>query len=258
LRSAMALRGSRQRRQARTQRHQSAREGRNPRNDRGLRPHRELRQLSSRVPHGARERDRRSRRFRRSWPSVALTCRRASGSLRSARGLPRRCLPSDGYRREPSSTTPFRIAPVLLYQTTVGPAATNSLGKAYFENASIPVVVGADGSIASGIQSTTALYLLRLTQTREQRRRTTLEAFDYCASVGLTTHVDQEGIPGAAEPAVRPRKRGPHRAFAEPESDALQLRPPPALGYVVGLAPRRQDDRSPAIGPGDGRFRRDQ
>ena len=101
-------------------------------------------------------------------------------------------------RAELDDAVPDR--PVLLYQTTVGPAATNSLGKAYFENASIPVVVGADGSIASGIQSTTALYLLRLTQTREQRRRTTLEAFDYCASVGLTSHVDQEGIPAPPSP----------------------------------------------------------
>jgi len=56
------------------------------------------------------------------------------------------------------------------------------------------VTIGEDGSIASGNQSTTALYLLRLTQTRDQRRRTTLEAWAYSASVGLTAHIDQEGF----------------------------------------------------------------
>ncbi len=90
--------------------------------------------------------------------------------------------------------------PVLLYQTTVGPASVNSLGKAYFESASTPIVVGADGRIASGIQSTTALYLLRLTQTPEQRRRTTQEAWAYGASVGLTSHIDQQGIAAPPSP----------------------------------------------------------
>jgi predicted amidohydrolase YtcJ len=90
--------------------------------------------------------------------------------------------------------------PVLLFQTSSGPSATNSLGKAYFENASIPVTVSADGFITSGIQSTTALYLLRLTQTLEQKRRTHLEAWAYTASVGLTSHIDQEGTPSPPAP----------------------------------------------------------
>ena len=54
-----------------------------------------------------------------------------------------------------------------LYQTagaSNGPAATNTLGKAFFESASTPVTVSPDGAIAAGIQSTTALYLLRLMQ----------------------------------------------------------------------------------------------
>ncbi len=101
-------------------------------------------------------------------------------------------------RAELDAAVPDR--PVLLYQTTVGPASVNSLGKAYFESASIPVVVGADGMIASGIQSTTALYLLRQTQTLEQRRRSTQEAWGYCASVGLTSHIDQQGIASPPSP----------------------------------------------------------
>jgi hypothetical protein len=46
-------------------------------------------------------------------------------------------------------------------------------------------LIGENGNIASGSQSTTALYLLRLTQTRDQRRRTHLETWAYSASVAL-------------------------------------------------------------------------
>src|SRR5215468_329185 len=107
-------------------------------------------------------------------------------------------------RAELDAAVPDR--PVLIYQTTLGPAVTNTPGMAWFAKASMPVTtsmpvtIGEDGSIASGSQSTTALYLLRLTQTRDQRRRTTLEAWAYCASVGLTAHIDQEGIPAAPSP----------------------------------------------------------
>jgi len=101
-------------------------------------------------------------------------------------------------RAELDAAVPDR--PVLIYQTTLGPAVTNTAGMAWFTKASMPVTIGEDGSIASGNQSTTALYLLRLTQTRDQRRRTTLEAWAYSASVGLTAHIDQEGIPAAPSP----------------------------------------------------------
>jgi hypothetical protein len=79
--------------------------------------------------------------------------------------------------------------PVLLYQTTIGPAVTNTPGIAWFAKASMPVTIGENGNIASGSQSTTALYLLRLTQTRDQRRRTHLETWAYSAGVGLTAHI---------------------------------------------------------------------
>ena len=101
-------------------------------------------------------------------------------------------------RAELDAAVPDR--PLLLYQTTRGPAVTNTAGMAWFAKAAMPVTIGADGSIASGSQSTTALYLLRLTQTRDQRRRTLLETWTYSASVGLTAHIDQEGIPGAPSP----------------------------------------------------------
>jgi predicted amidohydrolase YtcJ len=101
-------------------------------------------------------------------------------------------------RAELDAAVPDR--PVLVYQTTVGPAVTNTPGMAWFAKASMPVTIGDDGSIASGSESTTALYLLRLTQTREQRQRTHLETWAYSASVGLTAHIDQEGIPAAPSP----------------------------------------------------------
>jgi hypothetical protein len=85
--------------------------------------------------------------------------------------------------------------PVLLFQTFQGPSTTNSLGKAFFETVSDalagPVVVGADGSIASGAQSRAALYHLRARQTFEDKKRSALDAMAFSAQVGLTTNLDQ-------------------------------------------------------------------
>ena len=87
--------------------------------------------------------------------------------------------------------------PVFLYQGGGGPAVTNGLGKAFFEGVSDalagPVTVGADGSIATGNpnQSNRALYHLRVRQTFEDKKRSTLDAMAYSASVGLTAHLDQ-------------------------------------------------------------------
>ncbi|MGH8824034.1 MAG: amidohydrolase family protein, partial [Jiangellaceae bacterium] len=98
--------------------------------------------------------------------------------------------------------------PVLLYTRFTGPCATNSLGKAYFDAvdagpsphpAYVPVNAGADGSIAeggfAGGASNSALYLLRLLQTFEDKKRSTLDAMAYSASVGLTAHLDQVLFP---------------------------------------------------------------
>ena len=85
--------------------------------------------------------------------------------------------------------------PVLLYQQFNGPARTNSRGKAFLESSANPVSVGADGSIASGLQSTTALFNLRRRQTFEDRMRSTVDAMAYSASVGMTAVLDQVGFP---------------------------------------------------------------
>src|SRR4051794_4088588 len=85
--------------------------------------------------------------------------------------------------------------PVLLFQTGSGPCATNSAGKAFFESVTSPlagpVAVGADGSIASGLPSTTALYHLRVRQTAEDKVRSAADAMAYAASTGMTALLDQ-------------------------------------------------------------------
>jgi predicted amidohydrolase YtcJ len=99
--------------------------------------------------------------------------------------------------------------PVLLYERFTGPAATNSLGKAFFDAADAAppvhpdikkVNVSASGAIAAagftgGGPSASALYLLRLMQTFEDKKRSTLDAMRYSVSVGLTSHLDQVLFP---------------------------------------------------------------
>jgi len=101
----------------------------------------------------------------------------------------------------PNQWVDFRRRPTLaeLDERFTGPAVTNSLGKAFFESASAPlagpVAVGADGTIAANLASTTALYHLRVLQTPEDKRRSALDMMAYSTSVGLTTHLDQVLFP---------------------------------------------------------------
>jgi predicted amidohydrolase YtcJ len=99
--------------------------------------------------------------------------------------------------------------PVLLYERFTGPAVTNSLGKQFFDSADAatpvhpdmkPVNVAADGLIApagfaGGGPSASALFHLRRLQTFDDKKRSTLDAMNYSASVGLTTHLDQVLFP---------------------------------------------------------------
>ena len=98
--------------------------------------------------------------------------------------------------------------PVLLYERFTGPCATNSMGKAFFDavDAAPPVHpdikkinVSPTGAIAGagpgGNPSASALFLLRRMQTFADRKRSTLDAMQYSASVGLTTHLDQVLFP---------------------------------------------------------------
>lgn len=90
--------------------------------------------------------------------------------------------------------------PVLLFQGFTGPSATNSLGKAFLESQAVPVVVADNGAIASGAQSEAALYNLRIRQTFEDKKRSTLDAMAYAASVGITAVLDEVGFPITGPP----------------------------------------------------------
>ena len=99
--------------------------------------------------------------------------------------------------------------PVLLYERFTGPAVTNSMGKAFFDatDAAPPVHpdikkinVADNGAIAAvgfagGGPSASALFLLRRMQTFDDKKRSTLEAMRYSASVGLTANLDQVLFP---------------------------------------------------------------
>ena len=89
--------------------------------------------------------------------------------------------------------------PVLLLQAFNGPSATNSRGRAFFQMEPNAIAVADNGSIAGGMPSTTALFKLRRRQTLEQKMRGTVDAWNYSASLGLTTHLDQVGLASPGE-----------------------------------------------------------
>jgi predicted amidohydrolase YtcJ len=79
--------------------------------------------------------------------------------------------------------------PVFIEVGFTGPGATNSAGKAIFESQGI--AVAADGSM-TGINPSRALLFLRQTLLNPaERRRSVIDAMNYAASVGVTTHLDQ-------------------------------------------------------------------
>jgi predicted amidohydrolase YtcJ len=99
--------------------------------------------------------------------------------------------------------------PVLLFERFTGPCATNTLGKRFFDAADagpkahpdiVPVKAGPNGAIAAagftgGGPSASALYYLRKMQTFADRTRSTVDAMQYSASVGLTSLLDQVLFP---------------------------------------------------------------
>jgi hypothetical protein len=99
--------------------------------------------------------------------------------------------------------------PVFVMVGFTGPAATNTPGKAFFENVAAPagpVTVGADGSIAAAPflgtgPASQALLALRQTLTFDDRKRSVRDAMAYAASVGVTTHLDQGAFQATGTPA---------------------------------------------------------
>jgi predicted amidohydrolase YtcJ len=86
--------------------------------------------------------------------------------------------------------------PVLIFQTFVGPATTNTLGAAFFTSKGI--AVDPTGAIGGGGPSLAALNALRAIQTFEDQKRGSMDAMNYSAAVGVTTNVDMGGfvLPG--------------------------------------------------------------
>ena len=87
--------------------------------------------------------------------------------------------------------------PVLVFQTFLGPSVTNSLGRTFFSSKGIEVDPA--GNIAFNAPSLAALNALRAIQTFDDKKRGTLDAMAYSASVGVTTNVDMGGfvLPGS-------------------------------------------------------------
>ena len=89
--------------------------------------------------------------------------------------------------------------PVLVFQAFTGPAATNTRGKAFLSGKG--VAVSDAGLIGANAPSLAALNALRAVQTLDDRKRGTLDAMAYSASVGVTTNVDMGAFipPGLAD-----------------------------------------------------------
>jgi predicted amidohydrolase YtcJ len=75
--------------------------------------------------------------------------------------------------------------PVYIHTTFNGPAATNSLGRRFFESKG--VTVAENGAIAQNDPSWDALDALRSIWTRADTKRTMRQVFSYFNSVGVTT-----------------------------------------------------------------------
>ncbi len=89
--------------------------------------------------------------------------------------------------------------PVLVFQGFTGPAATNTPGRAFFTSKAI--AVSDTGQIAANAPSMAALNALRAVQTFDDKKRGSLDAMAYSASVGVTTNTDMGAfnLPGTPD-----------------------------------------------------------
>src|SRR5258706_7693761 len=79
--------------------------------------------------------------------------------------------------------------PVFIEIGFTGPATTNSAGKSLFESQGI--TVAENGSMTGNNPSRALLYLRQTLRNPEARRRAVIDAMNYAATVGVTTHLDQ-------------------------------------------------------------------
>jgi len=93
--------------------------------------------------------------------------------------------------------------PVYISESFMGPSTTNRPGKAFFERQTPPIVVGQDGSIAAGPQTTgrATLALRQTLLTPEERKRGARDAMAYGLSLGVTTHLDQGAFQSTNTPS---------------------------------------------------------
>jgi predicted amidohydrolase YtcJ len=89
--------------------------------------------------------------------------------------------------------------PVFMSISFSGPAQTNGAGKRILEGQG--VLVGTTGSITGGANVGRALLFLRQTLLNPaERRRSVIDAMNYAASVGVTTHLDQGAFQSSNTP----------------------------------------------------------
>jgi predicted amidohydrolase YtcJ len=105
-------------------------------------------------------------------------------------------------KRLPNLTELDAIAPsnpVYIQVSFTGPSVTNSAGRTFF--ASRGIAVGADGSIGVNGPTLAALNALRSIQTFDDKKRSTVDAMNYAAALGVTSNFDMGGflIPGSPD-----------------------------------------------------------
>ena len=104
--------------------------------------------------------------------------------------------------------------PVYIQESFAGPGVTNSLGKTWLEGQGIEI--GDNGEVATGQGSnpaTQTLFALRSIQTLEDQVRGTVDAMNYAASVGITTHLDQGGFPLTGTDVDGAANMDPYRGY---------------------------------------------
>ena len=137
--------------------------------------------------------------------------------------------------------------PVFMMISFSGPGATNSAGRSILE--ANGVVVGANGSVAGGFptsECTKALLYLRQTLLNSaERRRSTLDAMRYAASLGVTTHIDQgafQALNNSTDGAAHEDNFTMHFPFLEVYADEEAL-----VRLRINFLHMESDDATPEL-----------
>ena len=107
--------------------------------------------------------------------------------------------------------------PVMVFLSFTGPAAVNTAGRAFLTARGVQV--GDAGEIAANAPSIAALNALRSMQTLDDRKRGTVDAMTYSASVGVTTSADM----GAFNLPGTPNLQGSFEADTLASADQFRM-----------------------------------